>query len=110
MSRQPNVYRVLTGSKVARTDKAILFAVHEISGTKLDKPLKATWFPLSQVNKTFTDPTEPNKDWISVTEWICKQKDIDLKAYPLTVEEDQAIEEPDEEDFDIDELDGHPPF
>ena len=72
MSRH-NIVHTITGNKIAESDKAVKFRVHAISETELEFP-KTEWFPLSQIEKMFTDPNNINQDTMVVSEWILKQK------------------------------------
>lgn len=63
----------LSGTKLRETDKAVQFQVVAISGNKLEKEI-TTWFPFSQMEKSFTSPDSSSEDWIIVSEWIVKQK------------------------------------
>jgi hypothetical protein len=93
-----NVYVTLTGNKMKETEKAVLFQIQKISGTPVKLPKSTQWFPLSQVQKMFKDPTQSGVDTITVSEWILKQKEIGVPA-----QQGDVSEEP--EDFDLDDLD-----
>ncbi len=45
-------YTSISGRRVRESDKAVLFIVHTISGTPLEKKHGA-WFPLSRIQKAF---------------------------------------------------------
>ena len=73
MSRPHSAVHTIVGNKLGESEKAIKFRVHEISGTLLDQT-KTEWFPLSQIEKMFTDPNNINYDSMVVSEWILQQK------------------------------------
>ena len=75
MSKAHDVVHTITGNKLGESEKAIKFRVHEISGTPLDQT-KTEWFPLSQIDKIFTDPNNINCDSMIVSEWILQQKGL----------------------------------
>lgn len=75
------VYTTLTGFIVAETEKAVLFEVHEISGSPVADPVRE-WFPLSQLSKIVraSKQAEPGSreamDWILAAEWLCLKKGL----------------------------------
>jgi hypothetical protein len=78
------------GSKLGSSEKAVRFMVKEIVGISDPKiDLKSIqWFPYSQISKTFTDPNKVDQDYLIVSEWIIKQKQLDTQfAYSGVVGE-----------------------
>jgi hypothetical protein len=65
----------VTGTKLSESAKAIQFKVDSVQGEPLDKPV-VTWFPFSQTAKIFTKPEVQGEDYLIVSEWLCKQKDL----------------------------------
>ena len=65
----------LTGTHLGESAKAIRFRVTQVGNDPLDPP-KCEWFPFSQVEKIHTDKNLEGADWIMVSEWICKQKEL----------------------------------
>jgi len=75
MASSNEVVYTLTGNNLGESEKAVKFEVFQLSGTDLDSPI-TQWFPKSQIRKMFRDPNTPNTDWIIVTEWILRQKQM----------------------------------
>ena len=75
MSRPHSAVHTIVGNKLGESEKAIKFRVHKISGIPLDQT-KTEWFPLSQIDKIFTDPNNINCDSMIVSEWILQQKGL----------------------------------
>ena len=75
MRKAYDVVHMITGTKLGESEKAIKFRVHEISGIPLGQT-KIEWFPLSQIDKIFTDPSNINCDSMLVSVWILQQKGL----------------------------------
>lgn len=75
MSRRTDTYVTLTGTIIADTGKAIKIRVEKVSGEPIELPAEH-WIPTSQICKMFKDPNSTGEDWISVAEWICKQREL----------------------------------
>mgnify|MGYP006921319886 CR=1 FL=1 len=76
MTRSSNDPKItIYGTKVAETARAVRFTIRAIGTAALDSP-KSEWFPLSQVSKIVTNPDEAGRDYLVVSEWIMKQKEL----------------------------------
>jgi hypothetical protein len=53
----------------------VKFEILEVSSIPLEKP-RTEWFPFSQIDKMSTDPSEMNKDYLIVSDWILSEKGI----------------------------------
>ena len=71
------VYLTLQGFIKRESEKALLFAVHTISGEPADVP-EDQWIPKSQCQSIVPADPEDSElgayDTIVITEWIAKQK------------------------------------
>ena len=74
MSRM-KTFKTITGNKLSETAKAVKFEILEVSSIPLEKP-RTEWFPFSQIDKMSTDPSEMNKDYLIVSDWILSEKGI----------------------------------
>ena len=91
------------GTKVASTARAVRFIVRAIGETPLE-PALTEWFPLSQVTKIVTDPSEVGRDYLVVSEWIMKEKGLlnkIVKADPRHAPPESDDDDWDEEDHGI---------
>jgi len=74
MSRM-KTFKTVTGSRLGETGKAVKFEIQKIGEIPVE-PSITTWFPFSQVDKSFTNPNETNNDYLIVSEWILKEKGL----------------------------------
>lgn len=76
MSRKASdVKHTIYGTKLAETAKACKFSITKIGEVVLAKE-QVEWFPYSQIDKTFTDPQATGADWMIVSDWILKEKNL----------------------------------
>ena len=64
------------GTKLGESKLAVRFRVERVRDVVITPTEQ--WFPLSQVSKLFTHPTEPGEDYLVVSEWIMTQKSLPL--------------------------------
>lgn len=77
MRRAHDSVHTITGRYIHSTGRAIQFRIDMVSGVPLSCP-KVEWFPLSQIEKTFRDPSKHDGDWLIVSGWILEQKNISI--------------------------------
>lgn len=70
----PTEYIKLTGTRLRETEKAVHFRVDAVTDTPLEESV-THWFPLSQIQKSTTRPTE-GEDELFVADWICRAKEL----------------------------------
>lgn len=64
------------GTILERSDKAIHVEVHTVADIPVeDAPVK-TWFPLSQIDKIFTNPKASGQDSFVASNWILQKKEF----------------------------------
>jgi len=74
MSKQSSQL-VVNGTRMGETAKAVKFSISDCQGVPYHG--LTTWFPFSQVSKSFTSPeTDPGKDYLVVSEWIMREKSL----------------------------------
>jgi hypothetical protein len=70
----PTEYIKLTGTRLRETEKAVHFRVDQVGEAVLEESV-THWFPLSQIQKSTTLPTE-GEDELFVADWICRAKEL----------------------------------
>jgi hypothetical protein len=68
-------YVDVIGTHCGESAKAVKFLVHTVASEPIDPP-KSEWFPFSQVDKIFRDPSTVGQDTITVSKWILGQKGL----------------------------------
>lgn len=70
---------VVHGYILSQTEKAIRFECHEINGLSLaneDGTHRREWFPISQCNRIHKEADKSKMDYIDVSKWILKKKEM----------------------------------
>lgn len=96
----PNVYVLVTGTKLRETELAVHFKFHKVREGVLAAPMTC-WIPLSQVSKRMTDPKVPGTDTMMVAEWILEKNGILEADLESSEEKNNGVKEA-YEDYDDD--------
>lgn len=99
----------LSGTWLRETEKAVQFAVHTVSGYKLQNPV-TTWFPFSQTVKSTKNPNVLNSDTLIVSQWIWRQKIDQMSELSEQLEDADPLDDGNDSEQSYGELDGNPNF